>query len=522
MSFLPANIFAYSIENVLFVVVVAQFFLLLAVNWWRSAQLSNIKLKGNAEALRVEDLRIQDLAKMDNVQLSLHKLDSEFTQQITLNQELNSSLHDLQMEYVKQEEQLKFSHQLAASMPEKEAKLASLQAELSSLQTKLMGQKEHHQSQMVFIDQSRKQMAAQFESLSLKIYEQQAKRFNEESQLSLGQLINPLKTQISEFKQKVESSHEKESAERNMLAGKISELQKQTQQIGDDAVNLAKALKGESKTQGNWGEVVLERLLEESGLEKGREYETQVSLQSEMGEKRYPDVIIKLPQGKDIVIDSKVSLLDYEHYCNAEAEGLRSDALKRHVQSLRNHINGLSLKEYEKLEGIRSLDFVFLFVPIEAAFMAALQADNSLFQEAYNKHIVLVSPTTLLASLRTVENLWRHEKQHKNAQKIADQAGALHDQFILMLQSLDDVGSQLDKAQAAYELSRKRLATGRGNLLKRSQEIKKLGAKTKKTLPDSFLDELDRGEAISDVNNDNTKLISGVSSLENDIDSDDL
>jgi len=522
MSFLPADVFGYPLENVLFIVVVVQVLLLAIVYWWRSGQLSSIKLNGEAEALRVEELRIQDLAKMDSVQLSLHKLDGEFSQQITVNQELNSNLHDLQMEYVKQEEQLKFSRQLAASMPEKEAKLASLQAELSSLQTKLAGQKEYHQSQMVFIDQSRKQMAAQFESLSLKIYEQQAKRFNEDSQLSLGQLINPLKTQLSEFKQKVESSHEKESAERNMLAGKISELQKQTQQIGDDAVNLAKALKGESKTQGNWGEVVLERLLEESGLEKGREYETQVSLQSQMGEKRYPDVIIKLPQGKDIVIDSKVSLLDYERYCNADEEGARADALKRHVQSLRNHINGLSLKEYEKLEGIRSLDFVFLFVPIEAAFMVALQADNTLFQEAYNKHIVLVSPTTLLASLRTVENLWRHEKQHKNAQKIADQAGALHDQFIMMLQSLDDVGNQLDKAQAAYELSRKRLATGRGNLLKRSQDIKKLGAKTKKTLPDSFLDELDRGDVLTEFNSDDAKLIPASSSFDSDLDSGDV
>ncbi|GAA6152107.1 DNA recombination protein RmuC [Pseudoteredinibacter isoporae] len=497
MKFIPLQILGWPSHLVFFS---AAMCLLLLLFWrlWRN------RVSQQAEAARQMELqqqfeaqREQDLAKHDALQLQLMQLGKESEQMLLENKTLAEDKHQLQLQSVQQQQKLEILEQQLSVMPEKEQQLVRLQANLSSTETKLQEQKEHHQSQMAFVEQSRQQMMAQFEALSAKIYEQQAKRFNDDSQQSLNQLLTPLKSQLSEFKAKVEASHEKESAERHMLAGKISELQKQTQQIGNDAINLAKALKGESKTQGNWGELVLERLLEESGLQRGREYETQISLQTAEGDRRYPDVLIRLPQDKDIVIDSKVSLLDYEAYCSSDDEQEKAVYLKKHVQSIRSHVSGLSLKEYEKLKGIRSLDFVFLFVPVEAAFMAALQADNRLFQDAYNKHIVLVSPTTLMASLRTVENLWRHEKQHKNAQKIADQAGALHDQFVLMLQSLEDLGKQLDKTQTAYELTRKRLASGRGNLIKRSQDIQKLGAKTKKSLPDSYLEDLDSPETDS-------------------------
>lgn len=498
MKLLPLSILGWPSHLVFFAAAV---FLLLLLLWriWRYRKNQRIDTVARMEQQQqFELLREQDLAKLDALQLQLMELGKESELILQERQDLAAEKHQLQLQNVQQQQKLEMLEQQLATLPEKEQQLVRLQASLSSTETKLQEQKEHHQSQMAFVEQSRQQMMTQFEALSAKIYEQQAKKFNTDSQQSLGLLLNPLKTQLGEFKAKVEASHEKESAERHMLAGKISELQKQTQQIGNDAINLAKALKGESKTQGNWGELVLERLLEESGLQRGREYETQLSLQTEEGDRRYPDVLIRLPQEKDIVIDSKVSLLDYEAYCSSDDEQEKALFLKKHVQSIRNHVSGLSLKEYEKLEGIRSLDFVFLFVPVEAAFMAALQADNRLFQDAYNKHIVLVSPTTLLASLRTVENLWRHEKQHKNAQKIADQAGALHDQFMMMLQSLDDLGKQLDKTHGAYETTRKRLFSGRGNLVKRTLDIQKLGAKTKKALPDSYMDELESSEAEQD------------------------
>lgn len=339
------------------------------------------------------------------------------------------------------------------------------------------------------LQDTRRQLGSEFENLANRIFDEKQKRFNEQNEKTLSYSLDPLKTQITEFKQQVTHAYEKENAERNKLIGKIGELQQQTQKIGEDAVNLALALKGDNKSQGNWGEVILERLLEESGLQKGREYDTQVALKDEEGSRRNPDVIIYLPENKQLVIDSKVSLVHYERYASSEDETEKAIALKSHVDSVRQHIKGLSRKNYESLKGIQTLDFVFIFMPIEAAFMLALQHEPALFREAYDKQIVLVSPTTLMATLRTVSNLWRYHKQHKNAELIATQAGGLYDQFALVLESLDDLGNQLDKTQKSYQKTRDRLSNGRGNLIGRIEKLKKLGAKAKKTLPEAHTDD---------------------------------
>ena len=337
------------------------------------------------------------------------------------------------------------------------------------------------------LQDARRQLGSEFENLANRIFDEKQKRFNEQNEKTLSYSLDPLKTQIIEFKQQVAHAYDKENAERNKLIGKIDELQLQTQKIGEDAVNLALALKGDNKSQGNWGEVILERLLEESGLQKGREYDTQVALKDEEGSRRNPDVIIYLPENKQLVIDSKVSLVHYERYASSEDEAEQAIALKGHVDSVRQHIKGLSRKNYENLKGIQTLDFVFIFMPIEAAFMLALQHEPALFREAYDKQIVLVSPTTLMATLRTVSNLWRYHKQHKNAELIATQAGGLYDQFALVLESLDDLGNQLDKTQKSYQKTRDRLSSGRGNLIGRVEKLKKLGAKAKKTLPETHI-----------------------------------
>jgi len=347
----------------------------------------------------------------------------------------------------------------------------------------------HYNNQLSLLNEAKQGLAKEFENLANRIFTSKQQEFNLHSQAALKTNIEPLREQLKEFRKKVEDVYEKENAERNKLVGQIGELQKQTQQISNDAVGLARALKGDNKAQGNWGEVILERLLEDSGLQKGREYETQVSLQNEDGNRRAPDVIVRLPDNKDIIIDAKVSLVDYERYCSEEDEDAQKQYLKQHIASLRNHINGLSIKDYEKLDGIRSLDFVFIFMPIEAAFMLALQHEPALFKEAYDKHVILVSPTTLLATLRTVEGVWRYEKQNKNAEKIAKQAGGLYDQFVLLLDSVDDIGRALNKTQDAYEITQKRLKTGRGNLVKRVEDIKTLGAKTKKTISVKVLED---------------------------------
>ncbi|WP_237065141.1 DNA recombination protein RmuC [Microbulbifer guangxiensis] len=335
--------------------------------------------------------------------------------------------------------------------------------------------------QRQLLEQTRKSMAEQFENLANRIFEEKQQAFARRSEDSLRKSLDPLERQLGDFRKRVEHVYDRENAERNSLMGQIRALREQTQRISDEAINLTSALKGDRKVQGNWGEVVLERLLEESGLQRGREYDTQVSFSSD-GRRRQPDVIVRLPENKDLIIDSKVSLVDYERYCSAENDEGREQALKQHVQSLRSHIAGLNKKAYEQLEGVRTLDFVFIFVPIEAAYMLAMQADPGLFRDAYDKHIVLVSPTTLMATLRTVENIWRYEKQNKNAEKIAAEAGKLHDQFAMVLESLDELGNRIRQAEDAYEQTYKRLATGRGNAVKRIDSLRKLGAKTRRQL----------------------------------------
>ncbi|EGG95417.1 DNA recombination protein RmuC [gamma proteobacterium IMCC1989] len=339
--------------------------------------------------------------------------------------------------------------------------------------------------QSVLLKEARLQLSQEFENLANRIFDGKQKQFDMQNAKTLSHSLDPLRTQINEFKQQVTNAYEKENAERNKLMGKIGELQLQTQKIGEDAVNLALALKGDNKSQGNWGEVILERLLEESGLQKGREYNTQVALKDDEGRRRNPDVIIYLPEDKQLVIDSKVSLVGYERYVNSDDETEKSLVLKKHIDSVRQHIKDLSRKNYENLQGIQTLDFVFIFMPIEAAFMLALQHEPALFREAYDKQIILVSPTTLMATLRTVANIWRYHKQHKNAELIATQAGGLYDQFALVIESLDDLGSQLDKTQKTYQKTRDRLSNGRGNLMNRVENLKILGAKAKKALPAS-------------------------------------
>ncbi|WP_406827789.1 DNA recombination protein RmuC [Microbulbifer sp. ARAS458-1] len=364
--------------------------------------------------------------------------------------------------------------QLRAELDTKSTQLARYQVLVEKGEAALAEQKQQ-------LEQTRASMTQQFENLANRIFEEKQQAFQRRSEDSLRKSLDPLERQLGDFRKRVEHVYDRENAERNSLMGQIKALREQTQRISDEALNLTSALKGDRKIQGNWGEVVLERLLEESGLQKGREYETQVSFTSD-GRRRQPDVIVRLPENKDLIIDSKVSLVDYERYASAETDEERTAALKQHVNSLRAHITGLNKKAYEQLEGVRTLDFVFIFVPIEAAYMLAMQADPEMFRFAYERQIVLVSPTTLMATLRTVENIWRYEKQNKNAEKIADEAGKLHDQFALVLESLDNLGSRIRQADEAYQETYKRLATGRGNAVKRIDSLRKLGAKTRKQI----------------------------------------
>jgi DNA recombination protein RmuC len=355
------------------------------------------------------------------------------------------------------------------------------------LEEKLSSQCTQYESQLAVLNDAKTILTKEFENLANRIFDDKQEKFSMQSKEALETSLNPLRRDIGDFKKQVESAYDKENSDRNKLVGQISELQKQTRQISSDALNLANALKGDNKVQGNWGEFILEKLLEDSGLSNGREYTTQKALKDLDGRRRNPDVIIHLPEGRDIVIDAKVSLVDYERYFHAEDDETKKQCLRQHLASLNAHIRGLSGKDYEQLEGVNSLDFVLIFIPVESAFMLALDHSPEIMKDAYDRGIILVSPSTLMVTLRTIKNLWRYADQNLNAQLIADKAGSLYDQFVLYVEALDDIGRHLDKSREVWDVARKRLVTGRGNLVKRTQELKTLGAKTKKILPDNFL-----------------------------------
>ncbi|HLD67204.1 MAG TPA: DNA recombination protein RmuC [Pseudomonas sp.] len=369
----------------------------------------------------------------------------------------------------------------------KDAELRRLDAERAALAAELREQQDSHQQRLSDLQGARDELRAQFAELAGKIFDEREQRFAETSQQRLGQLLDPLKERIQSFEKRVEDSYQQEARERFSLSKELERLQLLNQRLSDEATNLTRALKGQ-KIQGNWGELVLERVLENAGLEKGREYHTQVSLKSAEGERFQPDVLIQLPGSRQIVVDAKVSLTAYQQYVAGDDEVIRQVALKQHVLSLRSHLKGLSLKDYQRLEGLHSLDFVLLFVPIEAAFAAALQADPELFQDAFAQHIVIVSPTTLLATLRVIDSLWRQERQNQNAREIAERAGALYDKFVAFIQDLDEVGSRLQQLDKAYAAARNKLTDGRGNIIGRVENLKLLGARASKSLATDLLE----------------------------------
>ena len=300
--------------------------------------------------------------------------------------------------------------------------------------------------------------------------------------------MKPLGERIQSFEKQVVQTN-KESLERNVaLRTEVKKLGELNAQITKEAENLTKAIKGDTKTQGNWGEFILERILEKSGLVKDREYSVQTSFLTEEGKRYQPDVIVKLPEGKHVIIDAKVSLVSYELFFNTEQPSERALALKKHIQSMRKHIKELSEKNYQSQYNLRGLDFVLMFVPMEPAFSLAVQHDLELFNEAYEKNIVLVSPTTLMATLRTIANIWKHEYQNQNALEIAQQGGALYDKFVGFVEDLQHLGRQMDVTQKTYAEAMKKLYEGKGNLVRRAQNIKALGASTSKTLDSKLID----------------------------------
>ena len=342
------------------------------------------------------------------------------------------------------------------------------------------------------LEKRQEQLRKDFEILATKILDEKSEKFTLQNKENIKQILNPLQDKIQLFEKKVEDTQIRSVKMHSALEEQLKGLKDLNQQMTKEATNLTKALKGDSKMQGNWGELVLERVLEKSGLEKDREYFVQQSFNLPDGTRVLPDVVLHLPDNKRMIIDSKVSLTDYERYVNAE-EDERPGFLKAHINSIRKHVDQLSEKKYEDLYDIQSPDFVLLFIPIEPAFAIAINEDNSIYNKAFEKNIVIVTPATLLATLRTVDTMWNNEKQQRNAIEIARQAGALYDKFEGLVSDLTGVGKKIDAAKTDYSATMNKLVEGRGNLITSVEKLKKLGAKAKKSLPEIIIKRSEEG-----------------------------
>ncbi|WP_114939611.1 DNA recombination protein RmuC [Mucilaginibacter endophyticus] len=369
------------------------------------------------------------------------------------------------------------------------SQLAQANQSLESARAYYKSQQEKLQEQKAEIEQIRTQFQREFENVAEKLLKEKSKEFTDINRSNLDVILNPLKENLKAFEDKVEKVYNMEAAERNTLKGVITQLMDLNKQISDEAQNLTKALKGDNKKQGNWGEMILERILERSGLVKDQEYRIQAAMQATDGTRYQPDVIIDLPDDKHLIIDSKVSLIAYEKLVNADTEDDRKLFAKAHVESIRGHVAGLSAKKYHDLYKINSPDFVLLFVPIESSFSIAVQLDNELFNYAWDRKVVIVSPSTLLATLRTIASMWKQERQNRNVLEIARLSGDMYDKFVGFLSDMDSIGKNINQTQSSYNNAVNKLSEGRGNLTITAEKIKKLGAKADKQIDQKFIGE---------------------------------
>jgi DNA recombination protein RmuC len=389
--------------------------------------------------------------------------------------------------------------QLEGRLLEAEQQVSTLNAQIATLNTQLLQERQQSTEKLALLQSAREELSHQFKNLANDILEEKSKRFSEQNQQSLGQLLEPLKSRLQEFQGKVEQVYVQEGKDRSALAEQVRQLMELNKTVSQEANNLTRALKGSNKTQGNWGELILERVLETAGLRKGDEFDVQESHTTADGKRLQPDVVLHLPEDRHLVIDAKATLVAYEDYANAEDDKHRDAALKRHLEAVRGHIKGLSDKNYQDLYGLKSLDFVLMFVPIEPAFMLAVTHDRELFMDAWNKNVLLVSPSTLLFVVRTVASLWRQEAQNRNAQDIAKRGAELYDKLAGFVEDMESLGNRLGQAQKDYDGAISKLATGRGNLIRQAEMLKKLGVKPNKALPTPMVEQAHESNDSADM-----------------------
>jgi len=419
-----------------------------------------------------------------NRNMGLSKDESEILQQDLINTTTEIK--------VKEERLNMISENLQALKTEndyKDSQIMSLQKLITSKESDLKHITERLNEQKKEVDELQQKFIKEFENLANKILEEKTGKFTEQNKTNLDAILKPLQEKIKDFEKRVEETHKKDIEDRASIQERIRNLIESSNKISEEANNLTKALKGESKTQGNWGELILENILQKSGLAKDREYFVQPSFKTEDGNRFQPDVVVKFPDNRNIIIDSKVSLVAYERFVTADNQEKQERALNEHLISIKNHIKQLSEKKYQDLVDINSLDFVMLFMPIEPSFLIAIQKDPELWNYAYERGIILISPTNLIAVLKMASNFWEQDKQNKNVMEIARQSGALYDKFVGFVSDLKDIGNKLEATKKAYDGAMNKISTGNGNLIISTQKIKELGAKTKKDLPKELMEE---------------------------------
>jgi DNA recombination protein RmuC len=369
--------------------------------------------------------------------------------------------------------------------------IIDLNSSLSASRTEVTHLREQLQTERKQLQEMQSTLTDQFKGIADNLLLESARQLQEQHRDRLGDILAPFKDSMSRFEKKIDDNQRETTRDNQSLKDQLAALQKLNQTIGEEARNLTTALKGQSKTQGGWGEVILERILEKSGLCRGREYSVQSSHLSEEGRRLQPDVVVHLPENKNLVIDSKVSLLAFERYCNCDDGEQKEAELSEHVASVRRHVKELAAKNYQRLYGLPSLDFVLMFVPVEPAFNEAVNTDPELYTDAFEQNIIIVSTSTLLATLRTIASIWRQENQNKNAMEIARLGGELYDKFAGFLTDLQELGRKIKSTQDSFDDALSKLSKGRGNLLRRAEDLKKLGAKTAKAIEPSLLDNAD-------------------------------
>ncbi len=447
--------------------------------------------------------RLDEIQKQNaKLQQESSELKEEISKRIDQFQEVSRNLSSFQIKSQNQQEQI---NSLTKSVDEYKTLENQLRTELSQSRERAVELDKENKYQKQLLDEQKakveeigQKFSNEFKLLADQILEDKSKRFTEMNQTNIERLLKPLGENISIFQKKVEEVYSLESKERFSLGKEVEKLVQLNQRISEEASNLTNALKGQVKQQGNWGEMILESILEKSGLTRDREYFVQESLKDVEGKRLQPDVIIVYPDERRVVIDSKVSLVAYERYASAKTPDVQEKALQEHLRSIKAHIDALSSKSYQDL--VDSLDFVMMFVAVEPAFMLAMQSDQDLWSYAYTKRVLLISPTNLIAALKLIYDLWKREHQNRNAVEIAERGGQLYDKFVSFVENLKAVGDNLEKSQKSFSSAMGQLTDGRGNLVSQVQKLKELGAKAKKTLPNNLLDSYDELPEDTDIN----------------------